>query len=210
MWCREDGLPLELFMQLTMSSAIQREGCTVHESPQVVVFVKIGYPVLHFVRVKVRLHVSYLYIGLGQKNRLVGIHCRIVTSQLATAHGPHSLVTLLLLQNFYVCEWAARGINQETERGPHQWKAQLAAILSSTLWTYISEPVAKIQKSVKADNSCLSLPGENIVWSDTIHQLYSIPELSKNWYLIPVSRLREACGLGQGDPEINGPGAAAS
>lgn len=64
--CRQDCFTLELLMQLPMSSAIQCEGRAVHETPQVVVFVEVSYPVLHLICVKVRLHVGYLNVGLQE------------------------------------------------------------------------------------------------------------------------------------------------
>lgn len=64
--CRQDRFALELLVQLPVSSAVQREGCAVHESPQVVVFVKVRYPVLHLIRVEVRFHVGYLNVGLQE------------------------------------------------------------------------------------------------------------------------------------------------
>lgn len=63
---RQDRFALELLVELPVSSAIQREGRAVHETPQVVVFVEVSYPVLHLVRVKVRLHVGYLNVGLQE------------------------------------------------------------------------------------------------------------------------------------------------
>lgn len=63
---RQDCFALELLVQLPVSSAVQREGRAVHETPQVVVFVEVSYPVLHLVRVKVRLHVGYLDVGLQE------------------------------------------------------------------------------------------------------------------------------------------------
>lgn len=69
----QDSLSFELFVQLPMSSAIQCEWSTIHESAQIVVFIKIGYPVLHFVSIKVGLNVSDLYISLKNKNRLSAI-----------------------------------------------------------------------------------------------------------------------------------------
>lgn len=64
MGCRQDGFALELLVQLPVSPAVQREGRAVHETPQVVVLVEVSYPVLHLVRVEVRLHVGYLNVGL--------------------------------------------------------------------------------------------------------------------------------------------------
>lgn len=60
----EDGLPLELLVQVTVRPPIQRERRAVDEAAQVVVFVKVRDAVLHLVRVKVRLHVRYLDEGL--------------------------------------------------------------------------------------------------------------------------------------------------
>lgn len=51
-------------MQLPMCPAIQGEGRAVHETPQVIVFVKIGYPVLHLICVEIRFHIGYLDVGL--------------------------------------------------------------------------------------------------------------------------------------------------
>lgn len=66
---RQDRLPLELFMQLPMSTSVQGKGRAVHETPQVVVFVKIGNPVLHLVCVKVGFHIGYLNVGLEQRKQ---------------------------------------------------------------------------------------------------------------------------------------------
>lgn len=62
----QDGFTLELLVQLPVSSAIQREGRAVHEAPQVVVLVKVSYPVLHLIRVKVRLHIGNLDVCLQE------------------------------------------------------------------------------------------------------------------------------------------------
>lgn len=56
-----------------MSSAVQREGRAVHETPQVVVFVKVSYSVLHLVCVKVRLHVGYLDVGLQEGTQVCAV-----------------------------------------------------------------------------------------------------------------------------------------
>lgn len=63
---RQDCFALELLVQIPVSSAVQREGRAVHETPQVVVFVEVSYSVLHLVCVKVRLHVGYLDVGLQE------------------------------------------------------------------------------------------------------------------------------------------------
>lgn len=60
----EDGLALELLVEVAVGAAVQREGRAVHEAPQVVVLVKVRDPVLHLVRVKVGLHVRDLDVGL--------------------------------------------------------------------------------------------------------------------------------------------------
>lgn len=60
----EDGLALELLVQVAVGAAVQREGRAVHEAPQVVVLVEVGDPVLHLVRVEVGLHVRDLDVGL--------------------------------------------------------------------------------------------------------------------------------------------------
>lgn len=67
---RQDRFTLELLVQLPVSAAVQREGRAVHEAPQVVVFVKVSYPVLHLVRVKVRLHVGDLDVGLQEGSQV--------------------------------------------------------------------------------------------------------------------------------------------
>lgn len=63
---RQDRFALELLVQLPVSSAVQREGRAVHESPQVVVFVEVRYPVLHLICVKVWFHIGYLNVGLQE------------------------------------------------------------------------------------------------------------------------------------------------
>lgn len=73
MGCRQDCFALELLVQLPVSSAVQREGRAVHETPQVVVLVKVSYPVLHLVRVKVRLHVGYLNVGLEEGSQVCAV-----------------------------------------------------------------------------------------------------------------------------------------
>lgn len=56
----EDGFAFVLLVQIAVCSSIQREGGAVDETPQIVVLVEVSYAVLHFVGVKVRLHVCNL------------------------------------------------------------------------------------------------------------------------------------------------------
>lgn len=70
----EDGLPLELLVQVAVRPPVQRERRAVDEAAQVVVLVKVRDAVLHLVRVKVRLHVRNLDEGLraargGRENK---------------------------------------------------------------------------------------------------------------------------------------------
>lgn len=60
----EDGLPLELFVQVPVRPPVQSEWGAVDEAPQVVVLVKVSDAVLHLVRVEVRLHIRDLDEGL--------------------------------------------------------------------------------------------------------------------------------------------------
>jgi len=64
----EDGLALELLVQVAVGAAVQRERRAVHEAPQVVVLVEVRDAVLHLVRVEVRLHVRDLDEGLGDED----------------------------------------------------------------------------------------------------------------------------------------------
>lgn len=66
----EDGLALELFVQVPVRPPVQGERGAVHETPQVVVLVKVGDAVLHLVRVKVRLHISDLDESLEGRDKL--------------------------------------------------------------------------------------------------------------------------------------------
>lgn len=61
---REDGLALELFVQVPVGSPIQSEWGAVDETSQVVVLVKVRDAVLHLVCVEVRFHVRDLDEGL--------------------------------------------------------------------------------------------------------------------------------------------------
>lgn len=63
----EDGLALELLVQVAVGAAVQGEGSAVDEAPQVVVLVEVGDAVLHLVRVEVRLHVRDLDEGLERE-----------------------------------------------------------------------------------------------------------------------------------------------
>lgn len=65
----EDGLPLELLVQVAVRPPVQRERRAVDEAPQVVVLVKVRDAVLHLVRVEVRLHVRDLDEGLQEAMR---------------------------------------------------------------------------------------------------------------------------------------------
>lgn len=56
----EDGLAFELFMKVPMCPPIQGERRAVHKTSQVVVLVKVGDAVLHFICVKVRLYICDL------------------------------------------------------------------------------------------------------------------------------------------------------
>lgn len=62
----EDGLPLELLVQVAVRPPVQRERRAVDEAAQVVVLVKVRDAVLHLVRVEVRLHVGNLDEGLRE------------------------------------------------------------------------------------------------------------------------------------------------
>lgn len=62
----EDGLPLELLVQVAVRPPVQRERRAVDEAAQVVVLVKVRDAVLHLVRVEVRLHVGDLDVGLRE------------------------------------------------------------------------------------------------------------------------------------------------
>lgn len=63
---RQSGFALVLIVQVTVGSAVQGEGRTVHEGTQVVVLVKVGDSFLQLVCVKVRLDVGDLEVGLKQ------------------------------------------------------------------------------------------------------------------------------------------------
>lgn len=56
----EDGLALELLVQVPVGSPVQGEGRAVDKAAQVVVLIEVGDAVLHLVRVEVRLHVRDL------------------------------------------------------------------------------------------------------------------------------------------------------
>lgn len=62
----EDGLPLELLVQVAVRPPVQRERRAVDEAAQVVVLVKVRDAVLHLVGVEVRLHVGDLDEGLRE------------------------------------------------------------------------------------------------------------------------------------------------
>lgn len=66
--CGQDGLAFELFMQVAVSASVQSERCAVHKTSQVVVLVKVGDAVLHFVRVKVRLDICDLDESLWKRH----------------------------------------------------------------------------------------------------------------------------------------------
>lgn len=66
----QDGLAFELFVQVPVCPSIQSEGGAVDKTSQVVIFVKVSDPVLHFIRVKIRLHVRDLDEGLQKQRQL--------------------------------------------------------------------------------------------------------------------------------------------
>lgn len=60
----QDGVPAVLLLQLPPRSPLQGEGGGVHEPSQIEILLKVGYPVLHLILIKVRLHKGDLYVGL--------------------------------------------------------------------------------------------------------------------------------------------------
>lgn len=63
----EHGVPAMLLMQLSPRPPLQGEGSGVHEPPKVEILLEVGHPVFHLILIKVRLHKSDLYVGLGKR-----------------------------------------------------------------------------------------------------------------------------------------------
>jgi len=68
----QDGLALELLVEVAVRAAVQCEGRAVHEAPQVVVLVEVGDALLHLVRVEEWLHIRDLDEGLRKAVRSIG------------------------------------------------------------------------------------------------------------------------------------------
>lgn len=67
----EDGLSFKLFMQVTVSSSIECEWRAVDEATQVVVLIKVGDAVLHFISVKIWFDIRDLNKSLCQRKGLL-------------------------------------------------------------------------------------------------------------------------------------------
>lgn len=67
----EDGFSFKLFMQVTMSSSIEREWRAVDEAAQVVVLIEVSDAVLHFISVKIWFNICDLNKGLRQRKGML-------------------------------------------------------------------------------------------------------------------------------------------
>lgn len=65
----EHRVPAMLLVQLSPGPPLQGEGGGVHEPPKVEILLEVGHPVFHLILIKVRLHKSDLYVGLGEEVR---------------------------------------------------------------------------------------------------------------------------------------------
>lgn len=74
----ENGLSFKLFVQVTVSSAVECERCAVDEAPQVVVLIEVCDAVLHFISVKIWFNVCDLNEGLYWKVMLFSMQSIVV------------------------------------------------------------------------------------------------------------------------------------
>lgn len=71
MHCCQDGVPLVLLAKLSSRAPIHGERRSVHEPTEVEVLLKVSYPVLHLILIKIWLHKSNLYVCLREEERII-------------------------------------------------------------------------------------------------------------------------------------------
>lgn len=73
MHCCQDGVPLVLLAKLSSRAPIHGERRSVHEPTEVEVLLKVSYPVLHLILIKIWLHKSNLYVCLREEERIITV-----------------------------------------------------------------------------------------------------------------------------------------